>query len=235
MRGTSIVFTLVLAALAPAGCNGTVSFDIAAGPNTFDVSTDSLGIPPELRVEAGGGSAVVASIPCDDSTPCLTAGSFVIDCNGGVCDPEPIPLSVEVGDGIDLESYTSQLGPVADRLQSVEFTSIRYEVDTNTLNVDLPPVTIFWGPIGAAAIESDGVRVLGTIPPIPAQSSGSGSVAIDAGGQQALSQYIIDVDRRLRLFARAPIDINPGQAFPDGSIRLAVTMQLHIVGDTKVF
>lgn len=223
--------TLSLAALA--ACDGTLAFDVNAGPKSFDISTEGLGIPPELRSP----EAQVASLPCGDGAlVCPSVATFAIDCRAGVCDPGPIPVSVEIGDGFDLNEYTSKLGQIADHIDSVTFNRVSYVVDSNTMNTDLPPTTVYWGPISAAFIdEAMGVQPLGTLGAIAAGSTPSGDLSLDSVGQQALSDHIIDVDRQLRLFARAPLDIDPGDRFPEGAIRISVTMSLHIVGTTKLF
>ncbi|MCC7539168.1 MAG: hypothetical protein IT379_23300 [Deltaproteobacteria bacterium] len=221
------------AAVSLVACDGTLSFDVSAGPKSFDIGTEGLGIPAELRTP----EAQVASLPCGDGAfVCPSVATFSIECVGGVCDPGPIPVAVEIGDGFDLEQYTTKLGDIADRIESVTFNSVSYAVESNTLNTDLPLITVYWGPMSAAFIdESMGVMPLGSIEPIAAGSTPSGQILLDDFGQQALSDHIVAVDRQLRLFARAPIDIDPGDRFPEGAVRMSVTMSLHIVGETKLF
>jgi len=75
-----------------------------------------------------------------------------------------------------------------------------------------------------------GARRLGVLPPRAARATGTGSLDVDAGGSRALSAHVVGTDRRIKLFARTGVDLDPGSAFPEGDIDLAVRMTVRVTG-----
>lgn len=201
----------------------TVSFQ--TGPQLFMARSSQFTLPDELR-----DGMQVASLPCDAMGRCPTSDTVAIACEGGTCDPQPTRVSFPVGDVVDFSELASDLEEVFQQIDSVQITEATYEVQLNTLTVDVGEVELYWGPEGASDADSPGVRRIGVVPPLPARSSGMGMVELDPEGNAALSDYLVGSSRRVRFFAATEIDLEPGGPFPAGELTVAVDMSVRATG-----
>lgn len=217
----------MLAALAApsllAGCNNSVTVQLMSGPQMFELTTASVTVPAEL---ADGSS--IASIPC--STECPSVEGFTLSCTGGVCDPQPVSVSSQIGDVVDFDTLLSEASTLLRFVDAIEVTSVTYEASPNSLTVGVPDIEIYWGPEGAAGVDSPGVTYFGTIPAVPASTAVSGAVSIDAAGSQAMSDYVVNTSRRIRFFARTDVDLQPGGPLPGGAATVTVNMTVRATG-----
>jgi hypothetical protein len=60
--------------------------------------------------------------------------------------------------------------------------------------------------------------------------TGEGDITLDAAGSAAFTQHFESVGHRFRFFARTDLDLEPGGAFPDGELEVAVRMSVRISG-----
>jgi hypothetical protein len=106
-----------------------------------------------------------------------------------------------------------------------------YTVELNTLTVDVEAIEIFWGPEGAVDVDPAlGVERLATIPAQRARTTSSGEADVDALGSEHLSDYLVDRSRRIRLFARTRVDLEPGGALPEGELSAVAQMTVDVSG-----
>lgn len=223
-----IVFLSCVASLLGLGCNGTISVTFSTGPQEFEVSTDSLALPTELAAEDG----TVVALPCDMTGICPPAEVVTLSCEQGVCDPAPETLSVPVGGVIDVDlllSDSSEIGLVRVDRYTVE--SVAYAIDLNTLTIPVGPIDVYWGPEAATTIDPAlGVARFGTIPAIAAGATSAGDVLIDPGGAAALSDFLVGGGGALRWFAQTVVDLDPGDPYPEGAVRLSVNATVRAEG-----
>lgn len=219
---------LAVLALVPllGSCDGTISVTFQTGPQEFAVSTDQLMIPMELR-----DGDRIATVMCGPMGLCPPSDEVTITCEADVCDPAPKTIS-GVGGVIDVDALLAETREVGLRVvDAYEILEVAYDVQQNTLTVPTEPIEIFWGPAGATAIDPMlGVQPFGTVPAIPAGSMAGGQVVLDAAGTQALSDYLVTQGQQIRFFARTSVDLDPGDPFPEGSLRVSVNATIRAVG-----
>ena len=209
------------------GCSNSVSLDLTSGPQTFELTAGSLEVPPSL-VDPGTGRLM--TLPCPTGV-CPTTAELPIVCRAEVCDPEPLTVSAPIGDVIDFDVLLREGSVVLRVVESLEVTRVSYSVTPNSLTVTIPETEIFWGPEGAAGVDSPGVTLIGTMPLLPAATEQDGEMAIDAGGSQAMSDYVVRTgNHRVRFFARTSVDLAPGDRLPAGAATTTVNLTVRAAG-----
>ena len=221
--------SLLLASLLLAsGCDGTVSVTFATGPQEFEVSTAPLELPAELEDASSG---TIAMVPCGSMGMCPPSDAVTLTCEAGFCDPAPKTISVPVGSVLDVDALLADTRDILRVVDSYTIEEITYDIQLNTMTVPTEEIEVYWGPEAATAIdESMMVRRFGTVPSIAAGSTGVGDMIVDAAGVAALSDYLVEGNGRVRFFARTQVDLDPGDPFPRGSVRVAVNATIRAVG-----
>ncbi|MCC6875550.1 MAG: hypothetical protein IT378_14685 [Sandaracinaceae bacterium] len=226
MRLLGWAFALGLFGALLGACDGTVSVTFMTGRQDLELSTGALALPTELR-----DGDRVASVSCGPSGVCPPSDLVTLSCEAGTCDPAPKTLAYPIAGVFDVDAVAPELDSIASRVVSYDIEELQYDVLLNTLTVGTGPVEIFWGPEAAVAIdESQGVVLLGTMPAIRASETSRGEVAIDPQGMLALSDHLVSRSRRFRLFARTVVDLDPGDPFPEGLVRMTVNGKITVVG-----
>jgi hypothetical protein len=161
---------------------------------------------------------------------CPTFDPIAVSCVGGACDPDATTVTVPAG-VVDFDDVTSELNTLFTVVDRIEITGIDYAIQRNTLNLDLEPMEVFWGPEGAVDVTPEmGVHRLAVVPAIAATTTPSGAAEVDAAGQRALSDYLVSSSRVVRLFARTRVDIAPGEDFPGGDLMAGVVLSVTATG-----
>lgn len=222
-------FSFALAALLPVfvGCDDSVVVQLQTGPQEFEVSTASLGLPMELR----GSDGRIASVPCGPMGACPSSASVPVSCEASMCDPAARTISAPLGGVVDFDELLSEARTLLRRVDAIEVLAGTYTIPTNTLTVDLPETEVWWSP--EAALDADpamGAVLLARVPPVRAGDAVGGDIAVDPAGSAALSDYLVNTDRRVRFWARTRVDLNPGDPFPAGNLRVAVNVTVRVVG-----
>lgn len=192
----------------------------------FVLNTASIGIPDTLR-----DGSTVASIPCGPMGMCPSTAEVPVTCEGSICDPAPLTFSVQVGDVIDFEAISTELGELFSDIDSIEILDVEYNIMLNTLTVPVGQLDIFWGPSGAVDVDpAMGTILLGTVPPLAVGEMGMGAVSLDAAGNDALSVHLTSAQPRIKLFVRTSLDLVPGMPFPEGDIQVQVRLTVRVAG-----
>ena len=218
---------VVVGALAVVGCEQTTTATFSVGIEA-SLSTADFPVVDALREDTSSGP-VVREVPCD-AMACPTTAEAPVTCVSGVCDPEPMTVSEPVGDPIDLDELAGDLDDVIGRIDSLEILEIQFQIQRNTLTIPVEEVEIFWGPAGAASVDSEGVQRLGVVPAILAGQVFEGAVMLDEAGAEGFTDYYEDVAHRYRFFIRSGTDLMPGGAYPEGELAVAVTMRVRVTG-----
>lgn len=226
-----MVSRLVLASFAVglAGCNNAVTVELRTGDRTFDIAASAVMLPPELR-DGSVSPAVIRSVDCSATGICPSTAEVPVACEAGVCDPAPRTIAVPVGDVVDFDALLAEARSVLRFVDEIEIVRVDYAVSPNSLTVPLPDVLVYWGPEGAPDITAPGVRLLGTIPAVPAATAATGEMLVDPAGSAAMSDYIVGVSRVIRFFAETRIDLAPGGPFPDGSATVRANVRVRAIG-----
>lgn len=220
---------LVFAASQSLGC--TTILDVSLGPYTYDVSSDHVTVPAQLQDTS---TNTVRTIPCmtDMDCPPLGAGQPAVHCNAAsACDPDPYVFELSTM-SINL-AQNATVARYGDHVTSIAITSAQFDATNRGLSLPVGPTEIFWGPESAVDTTSAGVQHFGTlgVVDVPAGSTlQNQDIALDPAGNQGLSDHLLHVSRVIRLFARPSVDLAPGSPLPTGSLRLDITIQVHIEG-----
>ena len=219
--------TSVIATLGLVGC-GLISTDITR--LTFDLPTETYtfdtaqwNIPPVLQ------GAAFPSITCTTDNDCCTLGSLAgldctmpkLSCMSSSCAaslPEsqatPINLSTDVMPS--LSSYTS--------LVSISISRITYTVRSNTLNVDVPPLSIYLAPEGVTDPTDSRAQLFGTVPkPITAGTTPTGNVQLVSNAASIFQTFTGMLSMPFEIITAATVVIGAGTPVPTGAITIDVT------------
>lgn len=220
---------LPLLLLALTGCEALASATFTVGVEA-ELGGSDFALPDELREETPSGPRIV-ELPCGPMGMCPSADEVAIACEAGQCNPAPQTLEINIGEVIDLDELAGDADQLFNQVDTIEILSVEYQITRNTLSIDTMPVDVFWGPAGSVAIdESTGPRRIGTLPMLSAGETGEGDLSLDASGSAAFTQHFENVGHRFRFFARTDLDLEPGGAFPDGELEVAVRMRVRISG-----
>ncbi len=207
----SIGFLIVLAVFALA-CglldddDTNVTFEEAI-PFSFDVNANEL-------------------CPQDDpQVDCDAEGSAPTDVE---LDPIEFALDIDVVEKTgneELQDYTGAF-------RSIVITSIEYEAVNNDLNFDLPPTTLYLGPLNSENTDDEGVVELATIPQIGAGQDDSGTAPVAQAGQDASNELLQNLQAATLVYAQPVIE--EGDPFPpSGDTTMKITINVEFTANPQ--
>jgi hypothetical protein len=129
---------------------------------------------------------------------------------------------------IDLATDVPSLSSFAsDGLGSISISSISYMVSNNTLNIDLPPLSIYLANQGVSDPNDPSAVLFGTIPAIPAGTDPSGNVMLVSNAAAVFGMFTSgathNISTPFNVIAAATVVIPAGSPVPSGGITIAVT------------
>jgi hypothetical protein len=205
----------------------TTSFVLPAQVFSLDTSMwTNIPAGTTQPVPCGTGQAVTdcCNPPAPAPTPDCTTTPLVCaaDSSGAsVCTaqiPESFPTEINLGSTVPgLSSFPTG---------NISIKSVDYTISNNTLNVDLPPVTIYLAPDMVTDPRDARAAVFGTIPAIPAGSDPSGTVQKDPGADRAFQTYAGNLSAPFEFIASTTVVIPSGTPIPSGRITVSVTVTL---------
>jgi hypothetical protein len=229
---------LITATAMVSGLAGCGLIDPNITKVTFDLPTQSYSVDSStLNLPAGNTQAV----------PCGT-GQIITDC----CNPPaglglPMPdcsmtmLACEANTaGMDVctavvtvsQSQTLNLGQQVPQLQgavglgNLTINQISYTVLDNTLNIDLPPVTLFLAPNNVTDPNDPTAKKFGTVPSIAAMSTPMGTVMLESDAAATFSSFTKSLSTPFNLIATTTVHVPSGSPTPSGKIDMTVTGRL---------
>jgi hypothetical protein len=215
------VFTLL------GGC-GLISSDISK--LTFDLPTETYTFDTAQWSNLPQGT--IPAVPCP-TIDCCTAGAAAgIDCSttmltcnaSGVCEadvPESAASSVNLA--MQVPALTTFAGHA---LSNITISSISYAVSNNSLNIDLPPLTIYLAPDGVTDPHDPRALEFGTIPAIPhtpPDNDPSGMVMLVPNASAVFAKFTGNISTPFTIIAAGTVAIPGGSPAPSGAITLSVT------------
>jgi hypothetical protein len=212
-------------AAAVAGC-GLISTDVTRVgfmlPDqtfTVDTSTFNLASVSTVAVPCGDGQVVTdcCNPPAPSPTPDCTATPLVCAAYNGqnVCTAQ-IPWSFATT--VDLSNQFSS--PASSVLKDVQITKITYTVSNNTLNVDLPALTIYLAPKGVS--DTSSATEFGTVPSIPAGTDPSANVELVSNANQVFQQYAANPSVPFNVIVATTLVIPSGTPVPSGHATITI-------------
>jgi len=216
--------TSAIAALSLVGC-GLISSDITR--LTFDLPTETYtfdtaqwNIPPALQ------GMSFPSIPCPPDC-CTLAGAAGLSCSttplvclSGSCAaelPESQATTIDLSTDVkpSLSQYTS--------LVSISISRITYAVRSNSLNVDVPPLSIFLAPSGVTDPTDSRAQLFGTVPTIAAGTTPTGNVQLVSNAAAVFQSFTGNLATPFEIITAATVVIGAGTPVPSGAITIDVT------------
>lgn len=225
VRSPLVCGLLATASLLLIGClDSSVTFPVS---RTIEFSSSDFAIPASYTENAPSGLRV-PSVSCTSTAQCPMAQGIDVVCDGGgECNPEPFAVTVAAQD-IDLSEVTDTRFAVVD---TMSLRRVEYAILTNSFNTDLPELEIWWGPPGVSDIDPTmGVMPLATMPSVPAGTTPTGELSIDAAGNAALTDHLENISPEFRVFLRANVDIDPGDPVPQGMLSARVQLVVTASG-----
>ncbi|HXJ18962.1 MAG TPA: hypothetical protein VMT03_01925 [Polyangia bacterium] len=198
-----------------------LTFDLPNQTYSFDTAKWGNLPPPAV-------GATFPSISCTSDAQCCNDGSLVgvscsmtpLTCPASTCEaqiPEstysPVNLAMQVGALATFPGHS---------LVDVTIESITYTVSDNTLNVDLPPISIYLAPDGVTDPTDPSATLFGTVPSIQAGTNPTGSVTKTANADAAFEMYTKNVSTTFNIIAGATVVIDAGTPVPNGHITVTV-------------
>lgn len=164
-------------------------------------------------------SAVTAACPMSCTGTCSTATSL--------CE---MSLDVSLSQSVDLVKEKPELQSInSEPVIKVSIDSVTYQVTSNNLNVATPEISVSVGPATAATATDAQVKVIGTIPSIPAgmTSDGPQQLMFTSTGKALLVDTMNHFKTPFNVWAGSSIKVTPGQALPTGKLEAVVKITAH--------
>jgi hypothetical protein len=201
-----------------------VTFTLPSKTVAFD--TASLNIPSGNTVAVPCGPGQIVMDCCNPPAP-LPAP----DCNSVniTCAANPQGMNVCTAEVTVSQSSTLNLGQEVPQLASatslanLSISQISYTVDSNTMNVDLPPAIIYLAPNGVTDSTDTRAKRFGTVPVIPAGTTPTGNVSLEPDATTTFSSFTHDLKTPFNLILTTTVDVPSGTPIPSGAVQITVT------------
>jgi hypothetical protein len=227
MSKLRLAFPLALAITAACGLISsdiaTVMFDLPQRTYSFDTAKSGWNLPP----------ATLPEIECSDDAGCCTLAMLAvtgINCDMVICDANKCAVKVTVETPPQTVNLKMEANLGSLNKQSaidVTVSKIGYDVTTNTMNVDLPPVELFVAPDGTTSSSDAAAKRFGTVPTTPAkQPIMNGTVTLDPVGQNAFVGFAHNFGTPFVFIARTSVIVPGGTPLPMGAVEIKIKGQL---------
>jgi len=216
--GSAAAFGVALLSLMGCGLISSditkVSFDLPSQTFPFDASAFNL--------PAGG----VPAVPCTMTSQCcalVDCTATPVDCESNgtamVCTAE-VPVSQSTT--VMLKNQVPALS-TATSIANITVKQIAYAVSGNSLNVDVPPTTIYLAPQGVTDPHDTRAKPFGTMPAIPKMTNPSGTVMLGPDANATFSSFAHDLSMPFNIIAATTVKVPSGSPTPSGAITITVT------------
>jgi len=147
-------------------------------------------------------------------------------CGGETCE---VNVSVALYHTVDLTQENSDLERIPGvSLVSVTVDRVTFSVRENTLNREMPPLTVAVAPQGVMSIHDGEAEEVGTIPAIPAGTTvAEAELKLSANGQTVLAERMRDYKTPFNLLVGASIALRAGEEVPSGRLVAVVKVEAH--------
>jgi|HubBroStandDraft_5_1064220.scaffolds.fasta_scaffold239411_2 hypothetical protein len=210
------------------------------------ITTTSFVLPAQMF---SLNTAMWSNLPSGGSTPAVPCGDgqAVTDCCNPpaplptpdctttplVCAPDSTGANANICTAEIPESLANEinLGSAVPGLSSfptgnITIASVKYTISDNTLNVDLPPVTVYLAPDMVTDPKDTRAMVFGTIPAIPAGTDPTGEVQKDPSADHTFEMYAGSLSTPFEFIAATTVVIPSGTPIPSGQVTVSVTVTL---------
>lgn len=143
-----------------------------------------------------------------------------------------LSLDVSLSQAVDLSKEQPELQTLnSEPVIKVSIDRVSYDVASNNLTVDTPEISVSVGPTTAVSATDAQVKVIGTIPAIPAGFTTMGEqLTFTPTGKAQLIDIMSHFKTAFNVWAGSSIKITAGQALPMGKLEAVV----HVLGHAGV-
>ena len=222
---------IVVGALA-SGCglisSDVTNMDLTIKPKMFSVDTASW------NVNQMAASTYLGFDCSAQPTYCSTAvaNACAMGCSG-TCDTAThkcdLGLDVSIYQMVDLLTEQPELKTINQQpVIHVTIDSVNYSVQTNTLNVATPELTIYVAPVSVMDPADPSAKPIGTIAPVAAMTTvPSTPMTYTANGQQTLVDTMGSYMTPFNVIVGGHIEVKDGDPFPSGKLDATVQIKAH--------
>lgn len=211
---------MIVAALTVAEVSGGCGLwdatdEIWIGPitQTFDFDLDANDVRTLLETQLGVSLAGLTEFPAQLGDIQRTL------------ELETPPEKVDLTGEEDLKKYVD-----AGKVKNVKIESIKYFINQNTLNYDLPHLEMYMDEHAANQITASS-QLVATLPTITAGTPGEGAVQWAPDGQSILSDFLMDFKFAIIGKATVEIDTAKSRAIPAGQMAGMVEVKVKFSVD----
>lgn len=228
-----VLFAIMAAlAVSPAASCGLISsditdFDLAIPKKTFSVDTAQWMISSSVSM-----SGMVPSIPCP---PADCAAAATMFCDNGACTAECVAdmtctahVPISIRQMFDLATEVDELKTIDEQaVISVTVETIAFEINTNTLNMATPQLTVYMAPQAVTDPSDMRAEPIGIILPIQPLFVGVGQVDLTATGRNSMERFMADFRTPFNIIVAGTADMAAGDPVPQGALAGSVTVTAH--------
>ncbi len=226
--GAAVLATLLVGSGCGLISSDVTNFDLTLPDKNFSVDADSYEITdaevqPLLSTSCAGNPGIC-------STAAQTACPMNCDgeCNASqTCD---LALAVSLYQNVDLLAEKPELQQINDEpVIKVTIDSVTWEVPSNTLNTEVPPLTVFVAPMSVMDPNSPDAKPIGTISGVaPGEvTDGPQQLAFTATGKADLVAAMSTFKTPFNIIVGSTIVITEGQSVPQGRLDAVVHVKGH--------
>ncbi|MDX2091688.1 MAG: hypothetical protein SFX73_27755 [Kofleriaceae bacterium] len=227
----SLLFTGL--AVGVSGCglidSDVTNFDLTLPAKSFTI--DAM----NWQVDQSAATAMLSTSCGSMPAACMTAAASACrtDCTG-TCSSETstceLHLDVSLFQPIDLVTEKPELKSINDEpVIKVEIDSVNYEVESNTLNVATPEMTVYVAPMSAMSPKDPQAKAIGVIPATPAGMTTSvpQMLQFTPTGRAELIAMMNNYKTPFNIIVGSSLTVSSSSMVPNGKLEAVVYIKAH--------
>ena len=210
-----------------------------------DVTDFNLAFEKNFTIDASGWQVDTAqasvfdmngklqSVSCS-SDPSVCSKAVAMACPSGCTgscsadDTCEMSLDVSLSQSVNLVMEKPELSSVDSSVLKVSVDSVTYDIKSNTLNVDTPPILVYVGPMAALKPSDASVQEIAALDPVPAGWTTTGqAVKFTAAGKTALGNIMATFKTPFNVLVGSSLTIGAGDPLPTGKLEAVVHINGH--------
>jgi hypothetical protein len=219
-------------ALVLSGCglisSDVTNFDLTLKPKQFTVDASSWQVSQQAADTFLNTSCQMTS---QNVCTSAAASACAMGCTGvcGSTSKCELQLNVAVHQLVDLGMEQPELNTINNEpVIKVTIDSLQYEVTSNTLNVDTPPLGVFVAPMTIMDPKDPMALPVGTVDAIPAgMTVALKDMTYDPNGKQNLVMTMGSYKNPFNVIVGATLTLKAGDMVPTGKLDATVHIKAH--------
>jgi hypothetical protein len=221
-----------LGALLLSGCglisSDVTNFDLTLKPKAFTVDTGSWQVSQQAADTFLNTSCQMTQMNVCTSA---AASACAMGCTGvcGSASKCELELNVGVYKMVDLGMEQPELNTINNEpVIKVTIDSLQYEITSNTLNVDTPPLTVYVAPMSVMDPKDPQAKPVGTVDAVPAgMTVALKDMTYAPDGKQNLVDTMGNYKNPFNVIVGATLTLKAGDMVPTGKLDATVHIKAH--------